>query len=68
MGIRQEQYEFQMLLGVRPELRDRLLREGERLRVYVPFGEKWRTYCLRRFRENPQILRQVILALFRPGS
>jgi proline dehydrogenase len=68
MGIRQEQYEFQMLLGVRPELRDRLLREGERLRVYVPFGEKWRAYCLRRFRENPQILRQVILALFRPGS
>jgi proline dehydrogenase len=68
MGIRQEQYEFQMLLGVRPELRDRLIREGERLRVYVPFGEKWRAYCLRRFRENPQILRQVILALFRPGS
>ena len=68
MGIRQEQYEFQMLLGVRPELRDRLLREGERLRVYIPCGEKWRAYCLRRFRENPQILRQVILALFRPGS
>jgi len=68
MGIRQEQYEFQMLLGVRPELRDRLLREGERLRVYVPFGEKWRAYCLRRFRENPQILRQVILARFRPGA
>jgi proline dehydrogenase len=63
-----DQYEFQMLLGVRPELRDRLHGEGERLRVYVPFGEKWRAYCLRRFRENPQILRHVLLALFRPSS
>jgi proline dehydrogenase len=68
LGTPRDRYEFQMLLGVRPELRDRLLREGERLRVYVPFGEKWRAYCLRRFRENPQILRQVILALFRSGA
>ena len=68
LGIPRDRYEFQMLLGVRPELRDRIRGEGERLRVYVPFGEKWRAYCLRRFRENPQILRHVTLALFRPGS
>ncbi len=68
LGIPRDRYEFQMLLGVRPELRDRIRREGERLRVYVPFGAKWRAYCLRRFRENPQILRHVLLALFRPGS
>ncbi len=68
LGVPRDRYEFQMLLGVRPELRDRILREGDRLRVYVPFGEKWRAYCLRRFRENPQILRQVILALFRPAA
>ena len=68
LGTPRDQYEFQMLLGVRPELRDKIRGEGERLRVYVPFGEKWRAYCLRRFRENPQILRHVILALFRPGS
>jgi proline dehydrogenase len=68
LGIPRERYEFQMLLGVRPDLRNRIRGEGERLRVYVPFGEKWRAYCLRRFRENPQILRQVLLALFRPGS
>jgi proline dehydrogenase len=67
LGIPRDRYEFQMLLGVRPELRDRILSEGERLRVYVPFGEKWRAYCLRRFRENPQILRHVTLALFRSG-
>ncbi len=61
------QYEFQMLLGVRPDLRARLLAEGERLRIYVPYGQRWRAYCLRRFRENPEILRHVILGLFRPS-
>jgi proline dehydrogenase len=54
-----------MLLGVRPDLREGLRAEGERLRIYVPFGERWRAYCLRRFRENPEILRHVLLALFR---
>jgi proline dehydrogenase len=57
-----------MLLGVRPDLRERLRAEGERLRIYVPFGEKWRAYCLRRFRENPEILRHVVRALWRRGS
>jgi len=68
LGVPRERYEFQMLLGVRPDLRERLRAEGERLRIYVPFGEKWRVYCLRRFRENPEILRHVILALFRSAS
>lgn len=68
LGVPKDRYEFQMLLGVRPELRERLRSEGERLRVYVPFGEKWRAYCLRRFRENPEILRHVLLALWRPGA
>ena len=44
------------------------LEEGERLRIYVPFGKRWRDYCLRRFRENPRILRHVTWALFRPES
>jgi proline dehydrogenase len=68
LGIPGGGYEFQMLLGVRPDLRERLRADGEPLRIYVPFGEKWRAYCLRRFRENPQILRQVLLALLRPSS
>lgn len=68
LGIPREGYEFQMLLGVRPDLRQRLRAEGERLRIYVPFGEKWRTYCLRRFTENPQILGHVLRALFRLQS
>ncbi len=68
LGVPRERYEFQMLLGVRPDLRGRLRAEGERLRIYVPFGEKWRAYCLRRFRENPEVLRYVIRALWRRGS
>jgi proline dehydrogenase len=42
-----------MLLGVREERRDELVAEGHRLRVYVPFGEHWYGYSLRRLQENP---------------
>jgi proline dehydrogenase len=54
-GLTREQYEFQMLLGVRPELGDELIREGHRLRIYVPFGRQWYEYSLRRLQENPKI-------------
>jgi len=47
------EYELQMLLGVREERRDQLVAEGQRLRVYVPFGEHWYRYSLRRLQENP---------------
>ena len=48
-------YEFQMLLGVRPELGDRIVRDGHRLRIYVPYGRQWYEYSLRRLQENPKI-------------
>jgi proline dehydrogenase len=54
-GLGREEYEFQMLLGVRPELGDELVREGHRLRIYVPFGTHWYEYSLRRMQENPRI-------------
>ena len=54
-GLRRDDYEFQMLLGVRPERGDRLVREGHRLRIYVPFGRHWYAYSLRRLQENPRI-------------
>jgi proline dehydrogenase len=54
-GLTYEQYEFQMLLGVRPELGNELVREGHRLRIYVPFGRHWYEYSLRRLQENPKI-------------
>ena len=49
------EYEFQMLLGVRPQRGDMLVAEGHRLRIYVPFGEEWYAYSLRRLQENPKI-------------
>ena len=54
-GLSRDEYEFQMLLGVRPQLGDELVREGNRLRIYVPFGRHWYAYSLRRLQENPKI-------------
>jgi proline dehydrogenase len=54
-GLSRNEYEFQMLLGVRPALGDELVREGRRLRIYVPFGRHWYAYSLRRLQENPKI-------------
>jgi proline dehydrogenase len=54
-GLDRNEYEFQMLLGVRPELGDELVVEGHRLRIYVPFGRHWYAYSLRRLQENPKI-------------
>jgi proline dehydrogenase len=54
-GLARDDYEFQMLLGVRTALADRLVAEGHRLRVYVPFGQKWYEYSLRRLQENPKV-------------
>ena len=53
--IAEERYEFQMLLGVRASLGRELVQEGERLRIYVPFGRQWYEYSLRRLQENPRI-------------
>ena len=50
-----DRYEFQMLLGVRPELGDRIAGAGHRLRIYVPYGQQWYEYSLRRLQENPKI-------------
>jgi proline dehydrogenase len=54
-GLGPEEYEFQMLLGVTERLGDRLVGEGHRLRIYVPFGEQWYAYSLRRLQENPRM-------------
>ena len=44
-----------MLLGVRERAADRLVRDGHRLRIYVPFGSQWYSYSVRRLQENPKI-------------
>lgn len=64
LGLRKDAYEFQMLLGVRPELRRQLVREGHKVRLYVPFGENWYGYSTRRFKESPEIAGHVFKALF----
>lgn len=58
-------YEFQMLLGVDPEMRDMLVAAGHRVRVYVPFGKQWHGYCMRRLKENPKIAGYILQNLFR---
>jgi proline dehydrogenase len=65
LGIDRSRYEFQMLLGVAGALRDRLVRDGHPLRVYVPFGERWHAYSMRRLRENPGIATHIVRNLFR---
>jgi proline dehydrogenase len=51
--IAPDRYEFQMLYGVRRDLQDELVREGYRMRVYVPFGTQWYPYLMRRLAERP---------------
>ena len=63
-GVDKDQYEFQMLLGVTERLRARLVADGHPLRVYVPFGELWYNYSLRRLRENPGIAGHIVKNLF----
>lgn len=54
-GLTPEQYEFQMLLGVKEKTRRQIVADGHHLRVYVPFGEDWYGYSSRRLKENPDM-------------
>jgi proline dehydrogenase len=53
-GWKQGQYEFEMLMGVRPDVSRALAEQGERVRLYVPFGRDWWPYAVRRIGENPR--------------
>jgi proline dehydrogenase len=61
-GLGREEYELQMLLGVREARRDELVAEGHRLRVYVPYGEHWYGYSVRRLQENPAMATTIAKA------
>ncbi|MBS1904451.1 MAG: proline dehydrogenase family protein [Bacteroidetes bacterium] len=63
-NLTREQYEFQMLLGVREPLRRSLIASGHRLRVYVPFGKDWYGYSVRRLKENPSVAGYIVKAMF----
>lgn len=64
-GIGRDSFEFQMLYGIRRDLQKRLVKEGYRLRLYVPFGEAWYPYFMRRLAERPAnlifLLRNLLL-------
>jgi proline dehydrogenase len=64
LALDRDRYEFQMLLGVDPELRRIILVNGHRLRVYVPYGRDWYPYSIRRLRENPTVAHHVVRAMF----
>jgi proline dehydrogenase len=51
--LSRDSFEFQMLYGIRRDLQQRLVREGWRLRVYIPFGSEWYPYFMRRLGERP---------------
>lgn len=63
----QGSYEYQMLLGIRPDEQARLVGEGERVRVYVPFGTDWYGYLMRRMAERPANLAFFLRALATRG-
>ena len=63
LKLDRDRYEFQMLLGVDPELRSIILSAGHRLRVYVPYGRDWYPYSMRRLHENPTIAHHVVRAM-----
>jgi len=63
-GLSKNQYEFQMLLGVRENRRNEIVKDGHRLRVYVPYGEQWYAYSTRRLKENPLMAWYITKAIF----
>ncbi|MCF6169695.1 MAG: proline dehydrogenase family protein [Bacteroidales bacterium] len=62
-----DKFEFQMLYGVTPHLRQRILDKGYNLRVYIPFGKDWFAYSTRRLKENPKMAQDIIKAIFVRG-
>jgi proline dehydrogenase len=66
-GIAPERFEFQMLYGVRRDLQEALVRDGYRMRVYVPFGTQWYPYLMRRLAERPANIAFILGNVVREG-
>ena len=67
LGLAPDRFEFQMLFGVRRDLQARLVEQGHRVRVYVPFGREWFPYFMRRLGERPANVLFVLRSLFHEG-
>jgi proline dehydrogenase len=66
-NVPKNRYEFQMLYGVTPKLRESIVNDGHTMRVYVPFGKQWFGYSTRRLKENPKMASHIIKAIFYKG-
>lgn len=64
MNIPKDKFEFQMLLGVREDLRDKINSDDYKIRIYVPFGKDWYAYSIRRLQENPQLAGHIVKEFF----
>lgn len=64
MNIPKDKFEFQMLLGVRADLRDKINSDGYKIRIYVPFGKDWYAYSTRRLKENPAMAGHIVKSFF----
>lgn len=65
LRLPRDRFEFQMLYGIRRDLQSRLVGEGYRVRVYIPFGREWFPYFMRRLGERPANVAFVVKALLR---
>ena len=66
-NVPKNMYEFQMLYGVTPELRNSVVAKGHTMRIYIPYGKQWFGYSTRRLKENPKMASLIIKALFFRG-
>ncbi|MEW5842036.1 MAG: proline dehydrogenase family protein [Bacteroidota bacterium] len=64
LDIPKNKFEFQMLYGVKEDLRDKINADGYKVRIYVPFGEHWYKYSIRRLQENPQVAWYITKSIF----
>jgi len=64
LNIPKDKFEFQMLLGVREDLRDKINKDGYKIRIYVPFGNDWYKYSIRRLQENPNMAGHIVKEFF----
>ena len=63
-SIPKNRFEFQMLYGVTEHLRNKVNADGYKMRIYVPFGEHWYAYSIRRLQENPQLAWYITKSIF----
>jgi proline dehydrogenase len=64
LNVPKNKFEFQMLLGVREDLRDKINNDGYKIRIYVPFGKDWYAYSVRRLKENPNMAGHIVKEFF----